>query len=112
VLITEFPDGTRTMYRKLDVTPVEAEAIDQEVFNRMVWVDDRPGAVAELAEAMGLTQTPNAIRVYFPTKIEADLLRLELTYRGRKEEEILSTIFRVFSQGRTYRIQVTEQRYN
>jgi hypothetical protein len=112
VVVAEYQDGTRIMFRKLDKSPVPAEPIDSDIYTRMVWVDERPGAVSELAGAMGVERTPSAIRVYFPTKLEAELLSKELKYRGKKEEEIHSTVFRVFCQGNSYRFEVTEQKYN
>ncbi len=112
IVVAEFTDGTRIMYSKLDASPVPAESIDPQIYNRMVWVDDRPGAISELAGAMGIERTPSAMRVYFPTSIEVELLKKELSHKGKKEEEIHSTVFRVFSQGKGYRIVVSEQKYN
>jgi hypothetical protein len=112
VLVGEFNDGNPVMYRKLDVTPVKGEAVEPEIRQRMVWVDERPGAIRELSDAMGLPRTPSAIKAYFPFKLENELLKLELGYRGKKEEEIHSTVFRVVLEGQGYRLFVVEQRYN
>jgi hypothetical protein len=112
VLVGEFSDGSRIMYRKLDASPVPGEAVDPEIRQRMVWVDERPGSVRDLSGAMGLPRTPEAIKAYFPFKLENELLKLELAYRGKKEEEIHSTIFQVVLEGSSYRLYVVEQRLN
>ncbi|MBX7103438.1 MAG: hypothetical protein K1X57_05130 [Gemmataceae bacterium] len=112
ILVAEYPDGTRVMFRKLDQSPVPPEVIDPDIRNRMVWVDERPSAVRELSEAMGVSRMPTAIKAYFPFKLENEMLKLELAYRGKQEEEIHSTVFRVLMDGRRYRLVVEEQRYN
>lgn len=111
ILVAEYPDGNKQMYRQLGRSPVPAEPIDPELSNKMRWVDERPNFVAELSHAMGLERTPNFIKAYFPFKLENELLKLELAYRNRKEEEIDTTTFRVFLEGDRYRLVVSEQKY-
>lgn len=111
VLVAEFPDGSTAMYRKLDAVPCQAEPIDSDIRNRLVWVDERPGAVRELADAMGMARSPSSIKAYFPYKLENEMLKLELGYRGKKEEEIHATVFRVLMEGLRYRLVVSEQSY-
>ena len=60
-----------------------------------------------------MPRTPASIKAYFPYKLENELLKYELGHRGRKEEEIHSTIFRVFLEGNNrYRLVVIDQKYN
>jgi hypothetical protein len=112
ILVGDFPDGTHVMYRQLGRSPVPAEPVDPELNTKIRWMDERPNFVSELSQAMSLERTPSQIRAYFPYKLEAELLRLELAYRGRKEEDIHSTKFRVFLEGERYRLVVSEQKYN
>jgi len=111
-LVAEAADGALVMYRKLDQRPVPAEPLDARIRDRLRWMDSRPGAVGELAHAMGLSQIPVSIRAYFPYGLEQELLKLELAYRGRKEDDIHSTTFQVILHGNGYRLAVAEQRYN
>jgi hypothetical protein len=111
-LIAEFPDKSRMMYRKLNESPVPGEPIDPEILTHMVWVDERPTAVGDLASAMHLPKTPTSIRAYFPYALEDELLKLELAFRNKKEDQIHSTIFRVLpQQGGSYKLVVAEQKY-
>jgi hypothetical protein len=112
ILVGEFADGSKFMYRQLGRMPVPAEPIDPELNTKMRWTDENPTFVADLSRAMGLERTPNYVKAYFPYKLENELLKLELAYRGRKEEEIHSTTFRVFLEGDGYRLVVSEQKYN
>jgi hypothetical protein len=111
-LVAEYADGAQVMYRQLDRRPVPAEPVDPRVRDRLRWADGRPNSVGELAAAMGLERQPLAIRAYFPYGLEQELLKLELAYRGRKEEDIHSTTFRVLLTGSGYRLAVAEQQYN
>jgi hypothetical protein len=111
-LVADFAEGGPVMYRKLTQFPVPPEKLDSSLNSQLRWVDNRPGAVRELAEAMGLQRNPLAIRAYFPARLESELLQLELAYRNKKEEEIDSTVFRMVLEGNSYRLYVTEQRLN
>jgi hypothetical protein len=112
ILVADYPDGSRVMYRHLDRLPTPPEPVDSDIRTRMVWVDERPGSVRDLADAMQLDRTPHSIKAFFPYKLEDEMLKLELSYRGRKEEEIHSTVFRVIVERGQYRLYVSEQRYN
>jgi hypothetical protein len=111
ILVAEYPDGS-VMFRQLGQVPVAPEPVDSNIRQRMVWVDERPNFVAELTAAMGLSRAPGAIRAYFPVGMEQELLNLELQHRGKKEEEIHSTVFQVHLDGSRYRFTVLEQKYN
>lgn len=111
-LVGDYADGGPVMYRKLNLIPVTGEPLDSSLRSQLVWVDNRPGAIRELADAMGLQRNPQAIRAYFPARLEQELLQLELAYRNKKEEEIDSTVFRMVLEGSSYRMYVTEQKLN
>lgn len=112
ILIVEFPNGKSEMYRKLSQRPAPAEPEDREATrNRMRWIDENTGSVAELARAMGISAPPSSITAYFPFRLEDELLHKELTFRGRKEEDIHATRFQVYIQGNKYTIVVVEQQY-
>ncbi len=111
VLVAEYPDGNKVMLRQLGRIPVPPEPIDSELNTKMRWVDERPTFVSELSTAMGLERTPNYIKAYFPYKLETEMLRLELAFRGRKEEDIDTTTFQVLMDGTGYRLVVSDQKY-
>ncbi|GIW82500.1 MAG: hypothetical protein KatS3mg105_4307 [Gemmatales bacterium] len=92
------------VYRDLTQSPPRGriEDISETLSDRIFWVDDRPQSVASLARALGLRHIPPRIVAFFPQKLEEELLRKELAYRGRKEHEIKETRFRVQRIGNAY----------
>jgi hypothetical protein len=49
------------------------------------------------------------IVAFFPEKLEAELLRKELSYRGKKEEDIRETHFKIKVTSGKYVPEVVEQ---
>jgi serine/threonine protein kinase len=72
----------------------EPKAEDLTRIERIWWIDDKPQSVQSLAGALNLQPPPHFV-VYFPERVERDLLEKELTYCGRKESEITETRFEV-----------------
>jgi hypothetical protein len=78
--------------RDLDRPTPVAEDISQ--IKRIYWVDDKPASVRSLAGALGVAP-PEHFVVFFPVEFEEELLKLELGYRNKKENEIVETRFEV-----------------
>src|SRR5262249_51342485 len=82
------PGGRYRIIRDLKARPVRGEIEDLNKIERIFWVDDKPDSVGPLAAALQLNPPPPHVVAFFPRKFEQDLLRLELSYRGLKEEDI------------------------
>jgi hypothetical protein len=95
--------------RDLHRLPAEAKPEEIGRIESIFWIDDKPDSVRSLARALGLKEPPHFI-VFFPTEFEAKLLRLELDYRGKKENEIKETRFDVRLVGGRYEPIVLSQR--
>jgi hypothetical protein len=65
--------------------------------------------VASLARALNQPPAPYIV-VFFPEELENKLLRLELNYRGRNEEQIQETKFQIVRRGGVYEPIVVGQR--
>jgi hypothetical protein len=92
--------------------PVKAEIEDITQIKRMFWVDEKDTSVASLAQALGIKPAPPAFAMFFPPEMEPRLLKLELEYAGRTEQELrqYETKFEVYKtkDGR-YEIRVISQ---
>jgi hypothetical protein len=111
--IVAFQDsGNQDQYRvvrNLTAKPASAEVEDITQIKRIFWVDDKPRSVSSLALALGIKPTPQFFAMFFPAQLEQDLLKLELGYRGKTEEEIDSTRFVVKRTGGSYKVEVEGQ---
>jgi hypothetical protein len=103
------PDGYIVL-RDLSRRPATGKVEDLKDIKRIFWIDNRPESIGPLATALGLPNTPDHIVAFFPEKMEADLLRKELRFRGLKEHEIQETRFRVVRRGSGYEPVVVDQR--
>jgi hypothetical protein len=83
--------------------------VRESVGDRIFWTDSQPLSVKSLSDALGLNPPPPAIHAFFPHKLEATLLKLELNYRGLPEDEIDETRFRIIRRGGTYVPEVSYQ---
>jgi hypothetical protein len=81
----------------------------EDTIGRIFWVDDGPGSVRSLAGALGVPPPPYFL-VFFPGSFEEKLLRLELGFRGKMENEISETRFDIRRRGDTYEPIVLQQR--
>jgi hypothetical protein len=97
------------VFRDLGKRPVSGKVEDLTKMDRIYWMDDKKESVQSLAKALGLTTTPEYVIVFFPEKVEEELLTKELAFAGRKEAEIQETKFKVVSKDTGYEIQAVEQ---
>lgn len=98
------------VFRNLDKTPVRGQLEDPATLDRFYAIDTKPESVRALADAIGLPEQPPHLVIFLPRTLEDELARKELAYRGRAETQIAETQFRVLWRGRTYEVQVTDQR--
>jgi hypothetical protein len=103
------PDGYLVI-RDLDQQRPEARPEDIGKIDRIYWIDDTTASVQSLSGALGLAKPPPHFIVFFSKEFEEKLLKLELSYRGKKERDITETRFDVRKRGDTYEPIVVSQR--
>jgi hypothetical protein len=104
------PDGGYMVYRDLNQKPAKGEIEDIASIKRIFWVDEKKDSIRSLSEAMGVPVPDSPIVAFFPEKLEAELLRKELSYRGKKEEDIDETTFKINVRGGSFVPEVVDQR--
>lgn len=104
------PENQYTIVRDLKARPATGKIEDLRQIQRIFWVDDVPDSVRALSTALQLPQVPPHIVAFFPERLEAELLKKELAFRGKKEHEIKETRFRVVRKGSSYEAVVVDQR--
>jgi hypothetical protein len=102
------PDGGYIVYRDLRA-PAKGEVEDIASIKRIFWVDEKKDSIRSLAQAMEVAVPDGPIVAFFPQELEAELLRKELTYRNKKEEDIKETHFKINVKGGKYIPEVVEQ---
>ena len=111
ILAFKTPDGDVKCVKDLMRRPVKLEKEDLQQLNRIFWIDDRRDSVEQLARAMGLDFVPDQVFALFPREFEEELLKKELAFRNKKEDEIIETRFQILMRGNSYTVIVTDQRY-
>jgi hypothetical protein len=91
-------DKQFTVIRDL-TPPVHGKIEDVSQIKRIFWIDDKPQSVLSLATALRVRPIPPRIVAFFPEELEKKLLKLELSFAGRKEEDIRETRFEVILVG-------------
>jgi hypothetical protein len=109
VLAFPQPDGSYMVYRDLKQRPIKGKVEDISSIKQIFWVDEKMDSIHSLAQAMDVPVPDGPIVAFFPEKLEAELLRKELSYRNKKEEDIHSTTFQIRLIGGTFIPEVVEQ---
>jgi hypothetical protein len=112
ILAVPQPQGSYLVIRDLKQTPARGKIEDLSAINRIFWIDDKPESVAALASVLGIGPAPTRLIAFFPKSLEDELLRKELSFRGRTEDRIQDTRFEVRSEHGKYVPVVTEQSSN
>jgi hypothetical protein len=108
--ILAIPDGDDGYLVIRDLTPpVKPKSEDIRTIHRISQTVEYRPMVAQLAKALGLAGVPSKIVQFFPESLEKDLLKKELAFRGREEQEIQQTIFDIFNNGGKCTIRVGAQ---
>jgi hypothetical protein len=89
-----------------------AKLLDEDVssIQRIFWIDDRPESVDSVMLALQCKLRPNHFVAFMPPSLEEELFQLEKKYKGRSEDQIHETKFRIVpDRQRGYRPVVTSQ---
>jgi RNA polymerase sigma factor (sigma-70 family) len=107
------PTKHQNQYRlicDLSKRPVKATVEDISKRDHIFLVETNNDSIRSLSKELGLKETPEQIVVFLPRFIEDELLRKELDYAHRPEEDIVETTFRFSRTNRGFDIEVTSQR--
>ena len=107
------PTQDQNQYRlicDLSKRPAKATVEDISKKDHIFLVDTNSDSIRSLSKELGLKETPERIVVFLPRFIEDELLRKELDYAHRSEEDIVETTFRFSRTKRGFDIEVTSQR--
>jgi len=105
------PDGGYMVYRDLNQRPAKGRVEDINSIKSIFWSDDKKKSIESLSEAMGVPAPDSPIIAFFPVELENELLRKELNYRNKKEDDIKETHFKINSRGGKFVPEVVEQYY-
>jgi RNA polymerase sigma factor (sigma-70 family) len=107
------PDGdsdTRyRVFRDLSQRPARGEVEDIVKNDRLFWIESNSKSLTGLGKVLGWKEVPKHMVVFFPRYVEDDLLRKELAFANRKEEEIQETEFRIRRTATGYEVEVVGQ---
>jgi hypothetical protein len=101
--------GQFLLIKDLKTRPVKLETGNLEEIKQIFWVDDKPDSVTSLSRALGLPRAPRFVVAFFPLAFEEKLLKLELAYHNKREDQIHETQFNIERRGGTYEPRVTNQ---
>jgi hypothetical protein len=105
------PDGSDFLvFRDLRAARPEGRKEDIAEIKRIYWVDDKPQSVQSLLQAVAPEVQAQQVVAFFPVELEEKLLRLELNYRHRREDQIQETRFEIVKRGGVYEPVVVAQR--
>jgi hypothetical protein len=110
ILAVKEKNGKYRFFRDLTKRPIVGKTEDVTQVKHIFWVDSKPESVRSLAKALGLKPEPETVVVFFPEKLEKELLDKELAFAGKKEEAIQETTFKVVRKDDTYEVKVVSQR--
>jgi hypothetical protein len=91
-------DGEKVSYliiRDLHARPATAKFEDLADIGRIHWTDSKRESIAPLCQALGIRPVPDHVLAFFPEELERKLLRLELQYKGLREDQIRETRFKI-----------------
>jgi hypothetical protein len=96
--------------RDLSHRPAELEKVDIESIKRIYWEDNKRESIAPLCLALGIRPVPGYVIAFFPEELERKLLKIELQYKGLREDQIKRTRFKVRKMGGGYEPVVVDQK--
>jgi hypothetical protein len=108
------PPGWKTNILFTDVggSPKGKPLTSSDELPLMQFVDEDRASASKVARALGLDFDPPYFAAYFTKEVEEELAAKERGYRGKREDQIYSTTFRVLLQNGKYVISVTDQVLN
>lgn len=103
-------DGRLMTIRDIRQRPASPQYEDIKALNRNWFIDDRKESAESVAAELGLNVVPSVLVFFYPIEFENELLKKELAFRNKKEEEITYTKFAISFSGGKPVIRVVEQR--
>jgi hypothetical protein len=101
--------------RNLSARPAKLLTEDISQIPRIYWIDDKAQSVQDVLRTLGvqLKRAPSHFVAFMPEELEHKLFQLEAAYlnqhyKGRSEDDIVETRFRINRTGGNYEPQVTE----
>jgi hypothetical protein len=94
----------------LNQRPARPREEDIEQIKRIYWVDEKRESITPLCMTLGIKPVPDHVVAFFPESLERKLLKLELDYKGRTEDQIYETRFKVRKTAGGYEPVVIEQK--
>jgi hypothetical protein len=91
-------DGEKVSYliiRDLHARPATGKFEDLADIGRIHWTDAKRESIAPLCHALGIRPVPDHVLAFFPEELERKLLRVELQYKGLREDQIRETRFKI-----------------
>jgi hypothetical protein len=108
--VKEGPEGREyRLVRDLSARPAKLLEEDLSKIQRIYWVDEKPQSVNDVMASLGVDVRPSHFVAFMPQELEDKLFRMEKAYRGRSEDEIHETKFRVNKTARGYEPEVIAQ---
>lgn len=101
--------------RNLAARPAKLVQEDVSQIQRIYWVDDNPQSVMDVMGILGVRLRPSHFVAFMPEELEKKLFELEKKYldahhKGRTEDDIQETRFRINQSGSAYEPQVIDQK--
>jgi len=98
-----------TNLHNLGEKKISTDADLSKLAGQIKFSDTRPDSVRAVCEVLGVKENAKSFWAFFPRGLEDELAKQEIGYRNRRPEQIEETIFRVITQGGTYKIVVDDQ---
>jgi hypothetical protein len=95
--------------RDLSQRPVKVELGDIGSIQRVYWEDNKIDSIRPLCRALGIEPEPTHVVAFFPESLELKLLRIELQFKGLREEQIKQTRFKIRRTANGYEPVVVDQ---
>ena len=101
--------------RDLSARPAKLINEDISKIQRIFWIDDKPQSVQDVMAVLGLRLQPSHFVAFMPEELEQHLFRFEKAYldkhhRGRTEDDIIETKFKINHAGGGYDPEVSSQK--
>jgi hypothetical protein len=111
-MILVVPDRNGNPMKVVDThsKPARLELVDVKAMKKNWMTDDRQDSCKSVADELGLDFIPAALLFFYPIEFEEALLKKELAFKNRKEEDIEYTKFAIGFSGGKPTIRVLEQR--
>ena len=109
LVIPQPPDFQKSLAYKLGPARPAGEPFDINNVPGLYFVDDSRDSAAKVAATLGLNFEPPLFVAFFPKDIEEELAAKERAWRGRKEDQIFSTKFKVLVRDGKFTITVVDQ---